>query len=574
MTLLIVIIALALIFDYINGFHDAANSIATVVSTKVLTPFQAVLWAALFNTVAFWIFKDHAVANSISKTVYKEFITLPVIFSGILAAIFWNLLTWWYGIPSSSSHTLIGGFAGAAIAHALSVKGIHFSWAKIVDADTIIKTILFIFLAPLIGIVTSMFITVVTIMRNIWFRIGIIVVTTLLTAFLFDYFENSKMNENAEKFYGIDKYKKEVAALKSELTNLNGYGETDTILSKKLKLTQEKLTKATASFNSVHPFIENFDNTSANYIAKVAKDSGWLDQIAISKLKDAARNANDFLVLEAKAPENDSAKKEYDIAKVVTEEYKAPVKLFLAGNISVDSTVILLNQIYPLQPKNIDKVKAKLANFNIEKAFADEIDKADNTMIVNGIFGTALIFILIYLYVEKIKTPTALTVGNMFKKLQLFSSAAFSIGHGGNDAQKVMGIIGAALIASGTIQDFASLPGWVPVACYLAIGLGTMSGGWKIVKTMGSKITKVTPLEGVAAETAGAFTLFFTGQMGIPVSTTHTITGSIIGVGATKRLSAVRWGVTTNLLWAWVLTIPVSAVLAAITYFIVKFFLG
>ena len=574
MTLLIIIIALALIFDYINGFHDAANSIATVVSTKVLTPFQAVLWAALFNTVAFWIFKDHAVANSISKTVYKEFITLPVIFSGLLAAIFWNLLTWWYGIPSSSSHTLIGGFAGAAIAHALSVKGIHFSWAKIVDADTILKTILFIFLAPLIGIVTSMFITVVTIMRNIWFRIGIIVLTTLLTAFLFDYFENSKMNENAQKFYGIDKYKKEVATLKSELTNLNGYGETDTILSKKLQLTEEKLTKATASFNSVHPFIENFDNTSANYIAKVAKDSGWLDQIAVSKLKDAARNANDFLVLEAVAPENDAAKKEYDKAKVITEDYKAPVKLFLAGSISVDSTVTLLNQIYPIQPKNIDKVKAKLTNFNIEKTFAEEIDKADNTMIVNGIYGTALIFILIYLYVEKIKTPNALSVGNMFKKLQLFSSAAFSIGHGGNDAQKVMGIIGAALIASGSIQDFASLPNWVPIACYLAIGLGTMSGGWKIVKTMGSKITKVTPLEGVAAETAGAFTLFFTGQMGIPVSTTHTITGSIIGVGATKRLSAVRWGVTTNLLWAWILTIPVSGALAAITYFIVKFFLG
>jgi len=574
MTLLIIIIALALIFDYINGFHDAANSIATVVSTKVLTPFQAVLWAALFNTVAFWIFKDHAVANSISKTVYKEFITLPVIFSGLLAAIFWNLLTWWYGIPSSSSHTLIGGFAGAAIAHALSVKGIHFSWAKIVDADTIIKTILFIFLAPLIGIVTSMFITIVTIMRNIWFRIGIIVLTTLLTAFLFDYFENSKMNENAQKFYGIDKYKKEVATLKSELTNLNGYGETDTILSKKLQLTEEKLTKATASFNSVHPFIENFDNTSANYIAKVAKDSGWLDQIAVSKLKDAARNANDFLVLEAVAPENDAAKKEYDKAKVITEDYKAPVKLFLAGSISVDSTVTLLNQIYPIQPKNIDKVKAKLTNFNIEKTFAEEIDKADNTMIVNGIYGTALIFILIYLYVEKIKTPNALSVGNMFKKLQLFSSAAFSIGHGGNDAQKVMGIIGAALIASGSIQDFASLPNWVPIACYLAIGLGTMSGGWKIVKTMGSKITKVTPLEGVAAETAGAFTLFFTGQMGIPVSTTHTITGSIIGVGATKRLSAVRWGVTTNLLWAWILTIPVSGALAAITYFIVKFFLG
>ena len=574
MTLLIIIIALALIFDYINGFHDAANSIATVVSTKVLTPFQAVLWAALFNTVAFWIFKDHAVANSISKTVYKEFITLPVIFSGLLAAIFWNLLTWWYGIPSSSSHTLIGGFAGAAIAHALSIKGLNFSWAKIVDADTIIKTVLFIFLAPLIGIVTSMYISVVTIMRNLWYRIAIIVVTTLLTAFLFDYFENSKMNENAQKFYGIDKYKTEVAALKSELQNLAGYGEGDKVLSDKLQLTEEKLAKATASFNSIHPFIENFDNTSANYIGKVAKDSGWLDQIAVSKLKEAVRNANDFLVLEAKAPENDSAKKEYDIAKVITEEYKAPVKLFLTGTITIDSTVTLINQIYPIQAKNLDKVKAKLGGFNIEKTFSDEIDKADNTMIVNGIFGSALIFILIYLYVEKIKTPTALSVGNMFKKLQLFSSAAFSIGHGGNDAQKVMGIIGAALIASGSIQDFASLPSWVPVACYLAIGMGTMSGGWKIVKTMGSKITKVTPLEGVAAETAGAFTLFFTGQMGIPVSTTHTITGSIIGVGATKRLSAVRWGVTTNLLWAWVLTIPVSAVLAAITYFIVKFFLG
>jgi PiT family inorganic phosphate transporter len=570
MTLLIIIIALALIFDYINGFHDAANSIATVVSTKVLTPFQAVLWAALFNTVAFWIFKDHAVANSISKTVYKEFITLPVIFSGLLAAIFWNLLTWWYGIPSSSSHTLIGGFAGAAIAHALSVKGINFSWAKIVDADTIIRTILFIFLAPLIGIVISMFITVVTIMRNIWYRIAIIVVATLLTAFLFDYFENSKMNENAQKFYGIDKYKSEVASIKSNLNE----NKADTVLLKKLQLTEEKLSKATASFNSIHPFIENFDNTSAKYIAKVAKDSGWLDQVAASKLKDAVRNANDFLVLEAKAPENDDAKKEFDNAKVITEEYKAPIKLFLAGTISIDSTISLINQIYPIQAKNMNKVKSKLAGFNIEKTFSSEIDKADNTMIVNGILGAALIFILIYIYVEKIKTPTAQSVGNMFKKLQLLSSAAFSIGHGGNDAQKVMGIIGAALIASGSIQDFASLPSWVPIACYLAIGMGTMSGGWKIVKTMGSKITKVTPLEGVAAETAGAFTLFFTGQMGIPVSTTHTITGSIIGVGATKRLSAVRWGVTTNLLWAWILTIPVSSILAAITYFIVKFFLG
>jgi PiT family inorganic phosphate transporter len=156
--------------------------------------------------------------------------------------------------------------------------------------------------------------------------------------------------------------------------------------------------------------------------------------------------------------------------------------------------------------------------------------------------------------------------------MQLVSSAAFSIGHGGNDAQKVMGIITAALIAGHVIDSFEQMPTWVPLACYAAIALGTMSGGWKIIKTMGTRITKVTPFEGVAAETAGAITLFVTEQLKIPVSTTHTITGSIIGVGATKRLSAVRWGVTINLLWAWILTIPVSGLLAALVYVIVHMF--
>ena len=567
MTLLIVIIALALIFDYINGFHDAANSIATVVSTKVLTPFQAVLWAALFNVVAFWIFKDHAVANSISKTVYKDFITLPVIFSGLIAAIFWNLLTWWYGIPSSSSHTLIGGFAGAAIAHALMIKGIDYSWAKIVDADTIIKTVLFIFLAPIIGIVISIFITVVTIMRNVWIRLCIISVVTFATVLMFDHFEVSKMNENVQKFYGIDKYKKEVSNINQELTT----NKSDTSLLANLAINEDKLSKATAFYEQIKPSVENFDQLGADSIAAIANTNGWLAGVAVSKLKDEVRNANDFLVLEAKAPENKDAKAEYSIAKDITEGYKAPLKLYLEGAIDLDSTLVLVNSIYPIQAKNSDKVKAKITKFNIEKTFSSEIDKSDNTMIVYGIIGSSILFMLVYIYVEKIKTPTARSVAYMFKKLQLFSSAAFSIGHGGNDAQKVMGIIGAALIASGSIQDFGQLPNWVPIACYLAIGLGTMSGGWKIIKTMGSRITKVTPLEGVAAETAGAFTLFFTGQMGIPVSTTHTITGSIIGVGATKRLSAVRWGVTTNLLWAWVLTIPVSGVLAAITYFIVSY---
>ncbi|HRB19888.1 MAG TPA: inorganic phosphate transporter, partial [Chitinophagales bacterium] len=177
-----------------------------------------------------------------------------------------------------------------------------------------------------------------------------------------------------------------------------------------------------------------------------------------------------------------------------------------------------------------------------------------------------------FVYTEIIREPSAQRTANNFKKMQLLSSAAFSVGHGGNDAQKVMGIIAAALMANGNIVDLKAMPDWVPLSCYVAISLGTLSGGWKIVKTMGTKITKVTPLEGVCAETAGATTLFLTEQMGIPVSTTHTITGAIIGVGATKRLSAVRWGVTINLLWAWILTIPISALLAAITYFVVQFF--
>lgn len=371
MTLVIVIIILALVFDYINGFHDAANSIATIVSTKVLTPFQAVLWAAFFNFIAYFIFSDHKVANTIAKTVHQEFITLPVVLCGIIAAIVWNLLTWWYGIPSSSSHTLIGGFAGAAIAHA---------GFNSIDQSLIYKTLLFILLAPLIGMFISMFITIVTIQKRFWPKI--LFISALVTACVL--------------------------------------------------------------------------------------------YIPFPPGKDFERWALIFI---------------------------------------------------------------------------------------------GVIFVGSYFY-NYYKGETAYRTANMYKQLQLVSSAAFSIGHGGNDAQKVMGIITAALIAGGQIETFEQMPGWVPLACYSAIGLGTMSGGWKIVKTMGTKITKVTPLEGVCAETAGAITLFTAANLGAPVSTTHTITGSIIGVGATKRLSAVRWGVTVNLLWAWILTIPVSAGLAALCYFI------
>lgn len=569
MTLVIVIIALALIFDYINGFHDAANSIATVVSTKVLTPFQAVVWAAIFNVVAYFIFSDHAVANTISKTVNKEFITLPVILSGLIAAIFWNLLTWWYGIPSSSSHTLIGGFAGAAIAHALSTKGLGLNWGKIVESDIILKTVLFIFLAPLIGMCISIFITIVTIMRNVWLRIGIIAVATFLSTLLFDKFEESKMDENLQKFLKYDKYKKELKDAEAKLA----VNATDSNAIKALNTAKEKLDKATPNYKKLALLVSDYDKLGAKSIAHTASDSGWLKEIEASRLKDDVRNMNGYLVLESKSVSDPEKKKEFEKAKVETEKYKDPLKKYFNKEMTVDSTLVAINAIYPIKPEHKEKIQNKIETYSIENALAKDIEKADNSGIVWGIIYSSILFCLVYIYVEKIKTPTAFKVASMFKKLQLFSSAAFSVGHGGNDAQKVMGIIGAALIANGNIQNFSDLPGWVPIACYLAIGIGTMSGGWKIVKTMGTKITKVTPLEGVAAETAGAFTLFFTGQMGIPVSTTHTITGSIMGVGATKRLSAVRWGVTLNLLWAWILTIPVSGLLAALTYFLVTWIL-
>lgn len=348
--LLIIIIVLALVFDYINGFHDSANSIATIVSTKVLTPFQAVLWAAFFNFVAFFISKyligEFKVGNTISKAIHENFITLEVILSALIAAITWNLITWWYGIPSSSSHTLLGGFIGAAIAHA---GGFSSGGVNVINYIKVVPIILFIFLAPLIGMIMSFIITIII------------------------------------------------------------------------------------------------------------------------------------------------------------------VNLFKRSN-----------------PTKADK---------------------------------------------------------WFKRMQLVSSAMFSLGHGGNDAQKVMGIIGAAVIyfhvhaghtewieSTDKFNLFVEQWAWVPFLSFLVIALGTLSGGWKIVKTMGTRITKVTPLEGVAAESAGAVTLYLSEFFGIPVSTTHTITGAIIGVGMAKRVSAVRWGITINLLWAWILTIPVSAAIAAVIYKIVILF--
>jgi PiT family inorganic phosphate transporter len=446
MTLLILIIVLALIFDYINGFHDAANAIATVVATKVLTPFQAVLWAAFFNFLAYWVF-GFGVADTVAKTAHTMEINLVVILAGVIAAICWNLLTWWLGIPSSSSHTLIGGFAGAAVAHAIAVHGFsgyvgedgatHY-WYQIVSwykagkdggmPSGVLIIIAFIVLAPLLGALASYLI-------SIWL--------------------------------------------------LN------------------------ASRKSIWPKVF----TVALMIATV-----W-----------------------------------FVYSQMVTyEEIKEH------GKPRFDSHFWSV----AFDPHNI------------------------KWFLVAFIILTVSAFCLIFSSLNLHQADAAL------KKMQLLSSAAFSLGHGGNDSQKVMGIIAAAVAVyintnPGVHMDSwlnvvlpnddtgikGVMPGWIPLACYSAIAAGTLSGGWKIVKTMGSKITKVSSFEGVAAETAGALTLYFTEHLKIPVSTTHTITGSIIGVGLTKRVSAVRWGVTVSLIWAWILTIPISALLAGLVYFLLSVFI-
>ncbi|HTN17946.1 MAG TPA: inorganic phosphate transporter [Chitinophagaceae bacterium] len=475
-TLLIVIIALALIFDYINGFHDAANSIATVVSTKVLSPFQAVVWAAFFNFAAFFIFKDHGVANTIAKTVHKADITLPVILAGLIAAIAWNLLTWWFGIPSSSSHTLIGGFAGAAIAHA----GIN-----AIELGTIAKIASFIFLAPLVGMIMAFII-------SLWFlnsfrkgalpKIASILIIAATVFFVYNSFET-----NSSKIMGI----------------------------KKTEMTEKGLE------------IKDIPNKTPAQMMGLKKGDVILD-IDGNKIADI---------------------KEFN--KILrSHKYGSPISFSV-----------------------IRKDELKALNTTFQPRFESEYV---NLMLYGENVKWLLIgFILISisLFTLFLSSLNYAQSERWFKRMQLVSSAAFSIGHGGNDSQKVMGIITVALIAGNQITSFDQMPNWVPLSCYTVIALGTMSGGWKIIKTMGSRITKVTPFEGVAAETAGALTLFITEMLKIPVSTTHTITGSIIGVGATKRLSAVRWGVTINLLWAWILTIPVSAVMAAGVYGIISLFL-
>lgn len=551
MSFLVVIIILALIFDYINGFHDAANSIATVVSTKVLTPLQAVIWAAMFNFVAFFIFSDHAVANTIGKTVQSDYITLNVIFAGLLAAIGWNLLTWWYGIPSSSSHTLIGGFAGAAIMHAFMSKG-ETGLGNVVEMDKILKTLFFIFLAPLIGMVISMFITTVTIMRNTWLRIVIIGISATISWMLFNKFEQNKIDENMAKFFKVEKYKKDL--------------DKDPANEEK----QARYAKAEENYTKAKKYIPEYNAIGAEAMAAKIAAEVPLKDLEQSKLKDVVSRWLNIDFAKKQVFYDASKQPKLDSLNARLEEVKPLLKQYHElGNVKLAHEVGLMLHLGAEKTKKLQKD----FNIDIQKDLEKEILKADNSIIMYCILAVVVVFVLTYIYVEKIRDPNASRMAKMFKRLQLLSSAAFSIGHGGNDAQKVMGIIAAAMVANGNITDIKGMPDWVPLACYAAIGLGTLSGGWKIVKTMGTKITKVTPLEGVASETSGAITLFMTEQMGIPVSTTHTITGSIIGVGATKRLSAVRWGVTVNLLWAWILTIPISAMAGALFYFITSLFI-
>jgi inorganic phosphate transporter, PiT family len=323
---IVIIIVVALVFDYINGFHDAANSIATVVSTRVLSPLQAVAWAAFFNFIAVLIFGTGVAKTVGSGMVDLSVVTYPVILAGLLGAIAWNLITWFFGLPTSSSHALFGGYAGAAVAKAGFSAVIVSGWTK---------TLIFIVVAPVIGLTA-----------------GLILMTTIY----------------------------------------------------------------------------------------------WTCR--------------------------------------------------------------------DVPPARVDR---------------------------------------------------------WFRRLQLLSAAAYSLMHGANDAQKTMGIITGALITGGILQKF-EVPLWVEVASYSAISLGTLSGGWRIIKTMGTRITKLQPPGGFAAETGAAIAIYTATALGVGISTTHTITGAIIGVGATRRLSAVRWGVARQIVWAWVLTIPASASIGALVYFITRLF--
>ena len=524
-TLLLIVIGIALLFDLVNGFHDAANSIATVVSTKVLTPFQAVLWAAMFNVIAFWVF-DMSVGNTVAKTVDNNAIDLWVILAGLLAATFWNLLTWWLGIPSSSSHTLIGGFAGAAVAHA---------GFGVIEGGEILKVVLFIFLAPIIGGFIAYLIAVVTISRSFWKKMLVILLLSGVTIAVMEYM---------------------------------------------IEFIDMKPIMMYIVIGMIAVFI-------LVYI--------WFEIAYGSKRPSAVKEANMHKKLQLLSSAAFSlGHGGADSQKVMGIICAA---LLVYGNMGregkLDKPVPKDLQITELMQIEFNDESGKKHKFKPEVAEVDgNIYFIDHKSVIDAATGTAL-------YSEEGKTITSVQGAPSFKaidsemhKIEIFTFGDALCDAKTNDTIFVDKIIDTTYKYASVFSEYIdgstgelreghkiktkvhsdTMPFWVAFGCYLMIGIGTLMGGWKIVKTMGTKITKVTPLEGVCAETAGALTLFTVSQFGIPVSTTHTITGSIIGVGATKRLSAVRWGVTINLLWAWILTIPVSGLLAAIFYYLIIWF--
>lgn len=410
---------------------------------------------------------------------------------------------------------------------------------------------MFIFLAPIIGMIISIFFTLVFIQKRTWVKVGIITGSAVVLYFLFINFQEDKLNENMKKFFKVDKYTYEVN-IKHDSTKI------------------EKLEKAKEKAKSCAPYLTHYELRGSDYVANEIVDNVDLHDITMSRIGDKVGAYFKVDQLKNKAKRDTGFKEQYKIAQGIVDSLKPVSKKYF--EVGEDSMIAIMATKYAFGKDKLAEFK-KAIHVDIKADLKKEIDKANNRMLRWGLVGLLMVFAISFIYTEKIKEPTFSRTSNAFKKLQLLSSAAFSIGHGGNDAQKVMGIIAAALITNGNIVDIKSMPDWVPLSCYLAIGVGTLSGGWKIVKTMGSKITKVTPLEGVSAETAGATTLFVTEQMGIPVSTTHTITGSIVGVGLVKGVSSVKWGVTISLLWAWILTIPVSAILAALTYYVTNFFI-
>ncbi|MEN9303335.1 MAG: hypothetical protein RL264_1764 [Bacteroidota bacterium] len=524
-TLLIAVIIIALLFDLVNGFHDAANSIATVVSTKVLTPLQAVIWAATFNIVAFWVF-DMSVGNTVAKTVDNNAIDLWVILAGLLAATFWNLLTWWLGIPSSSSHTLIGGFAGAAVAHA---------GFDVIDTAEILKVTLFIFLAPFIGGFIAYLIAIVTISRKFWMKMLVIFVLSGITLYIMNYM--------------IDFIDMKPIMMYIVMGMIG-------------------------VFILVYIFFElqNSKKPSALREANMHKKLQLLSSAAFSLGHGGADSQKVMGIICAALLVYGNMGREGKLDKAIPKQF----------------------QITELMQIEFENEEGKLSKFKPEVALVDSnLYYMDHKEIVQA--GTNLV-----IYDDKGKATSELKDIPSYKEIdeKMHKIEVYSIGDAICDAatkdtifnDKVLNpnyqyasIFGSFVnkedghIKEGfkikTKVQSETMPFWIAFGCYLMIGLGTLMGGWKIVKTMGTKITKVTPLEGVCAETAGALTLFTVSQFGIPVSTTHTITGSIIGVGATKRLSAVRWGVTINLLWAWILTIPVSAALAAVFYYTIHLFI-